>query len=383
MRWLTTVPTNAQLRGGNLLHIFGDLQYDSKMTFGTITSAGGGNYRSILLCGNNIDSIITNTAINNTINVVLESFSDYRIVGNYTGLLNGGDFSRMRMLADTLRPTDGFAMSNGNFDGTQIYISGGSWAFYMRNNSASAVSYSGNATVHWTQVATQSSYSFYGGYLPNLIVYGGMNSTYGNVFITGNLTLKKNAFMYMGNTQFGGSERGQLQVIGGLNGANGNVIMEEGSNLVFTSLGGTSSFLRVLGNFTANGSCQKNVSITTHDGAPLQGGFSVAGAVNISYANIQGMRNISPAPNSLISVSNSSDGGNNTGWSFNTASTQTFYWRARRGNPTVFAGDWYNPGHWTTNPANLVGDSLCVPSLFDDIVFDHCFDAFSGNFLIR
>jgi hypothetical protein len=218
MRWLTTVPANAQLRGGNLLHIFGDLQYDSKMTFGTITSAGGGNYRSILLCGNNIDSIITNTAVNNTINVLLETYSDYRIVGNYTGLLNGGQFSRMRMLADTLRPTDGFAISYGNFDGTQIYISGGSWAFYMRNNSASAVSYSGNATVHWTQVATQSSYSFYGGYLPNLIVYGGMNSNYGNVFITGNLTLKKNAFMYMGNTQFGGSERGQLQVIGGLNG---------------------------------------------------------------------------------------------------------------------------------------------------------------------
>ena len=380
MRWLTTVPTNAQLRGGNLLHIFGDLQYDSKMTFGTITSAVGGNYRSLLLCGNNIDSIITNSAINNTINVLLESYSDYRIVGNYTGLLNGGEFSRMRMLADTLRPTDGFAMSFGNFDGTQIYISGGSWAFYMRNHSASAISYSGNATVHWTQVATQSQYSFYGGYLPNLIVYGGMNSNYSNVYITGNLTLKKNAFMYMGNTQFGGTERGQLHVIGGLNGANGNLIMEEGSNLVFTSLGGTNSFLRVLGNFTANGSCQKNVSITTHDGAPLQGGFSVAGAVNISYANIQGMRNISPAPNSLISVSNSSDGGNNTGWTFNTASTQTYYWRALRGNPTVFAGDWYNSGHWTTNPANLVGDSLCVPSLYDDVVFDSLsFSAVSNN----
>jgi hypothetical protein len=379
MRWLTTVPANAQLRGGNLLHIFGDLQYDSKMTFGSITGVGG-NARAILLCGNSPDSIITNSATNNTISVVLESYSDYRIIGNYTGLLNGGELSRMRMLADTLRPTNDFAISNANFDGTQIYISGGSWAFYMRDHSASAISYSGNATVHWTQVATQNQYSFFGGYLPNLIVYGGMNSNYSNVYIRGNLTLKKNAVMYMGNTQFGGNVSAQLRVIGGLNGANGSVIMEEGSNLVFTSFGGTNSLFQVLGNFTANGSCQKNVSITTHDGAPLQGGFSVAGAVNISYANIQGMRNLSPAPNSLISVTNSTDAGNNTGWTFNTASTQTYYWRARRGNPTVYAGDWYDSRHWTTNPANLTGDSLCVPGLNDDVVFDSLsFSAFSNN----
>jgi hypothetical protein len=36
MTWLTTIPQNAQLRGGNLLQVFGDLRYDRKMTFGQV-----------------------------------------------------------------------------------------------------------------------------------------------------------------------------------------------------------------------------------------------------------------------------------------------------------------------------------------------------------
>lgn len=55
MRWLSTIPTNAQLRGGNYLRIYGDLEYDPKMTFGNIIGVGG-NYRSLILCGNGPDS---------------------------------------------------------------------------------------------------------------------------------------------------------------------------------------------------------------------------------------------------------------------------------------------------------------------------------------
>jgi hypothetical protein len=378
MTWLSSIPTSARLSGGNLLQVFGDLRYDSKMTFGAISGVGG-NYRAILLCGSGPDTVITNAAVNNTISVILDNFSDYRIIGNYSGLITCGDFSRLRMAADTLRPSADFAICYGNLDGTQIYINTGSWAFYMRDHGATAINYTGNTTIHWTQPVNSSGYSVYGGYLPNLIVYGGMKSNYSNLYIRGNLTLKQDALMVMGNTQYGGNVAAALRVIGGLNGANGDVVMEEGSSLVFSSFGGTGSRLEVAGNFTANGSCRKNISILTHDGNPLNGGFRVNGAVNISFANILGMPNVSPAPNTNINVTNSTNSGNNSGWTFNTGSSQTFYWRARRGNPTLYTGNWSDPGHWTTVQSNTMGDSLCVPSPIDDVVFDNLSYSASSN----
>lgn len=377
MRWLATIPNNAQLRAGNMLRVYGHLEYDPKMTFGNITGVGG-NYRYILLSGPS-HTVTTKGAVNNTISVIIESYADYTFVGNYSGLITGGQWSRMRMGADTLRPYNGFSMHYGNFAGTQIYITGGSWAFHQKDHGATAITYSGNSTVHWQHTSTGTYYAFYGGYLPNLIVYTRMPVNYNNIYIRGNLTLKEDAVFYTGNTQYAGNTNGALRVIGGLNGAAGNVTMEAGSQLVLTSFGAASSLVNVAGSFTAIGNCQKNVFIGTHDGAPLQGGFSVAGATNISFATIQGLPNISPAPNTTIAAVNSIDAGNNTNWSFVPGASQTFYWRAKRGAPTNFVGDWSDPGYWTTNPANLVGDSACMPSAVDDVVFDALSFSASSN----
>jgi hypothetical protein len=375
MRWLPSIPVNARLSGGNILRIYGDLEYDSKMIFGNITGAGG-NYRSMVLCGNAPNTITTNGAVNNNIQVILEAYSDYQIVGNYTGLINGGEFSRMRMGADTLRPTNTFYMHYGNFDGTQIYITNGSWAFQQRNAAPTAITYTGDATVHWQHTRTSFFYAINGAYLPNLIVYTRMPSSYTNIYVRGNLTLKEDATVYLGNTQIGGTVSASLRVIGGLNGAAGDVTLEAGSSLFFTSYGGTSSRLEVAGSFTALGTCTKPVTIATHDGQSLQGGVSILGAVNIDYANITGLPNISPAPNAMITATNSFDGGNNTNWNFVPGGSQIFYWRANSANPADFVGDWTEPAHWTTDPTSPVGDNLCIPTAVDDVVFDAM--SFSG-----
>lgn len=369
MRWLASIPNNAQLRGGNNLRVYGDLEYDTKMTFGAITGVGG-NYRSLVMCGSAPDSIITKGVVNNTISVQLEAYSDYRIIGNYTGLLNGGLYSRMRMAADTLRPTNGLNMHFANFDGTQIMITSGSWALYHHDHSAGAITYTGNSTVHWQHTGTGFFYAFYGGYLPNLIVYTRMPSSYTNIYVRGNMTLKQDAIAYMGNTQIGGAQPTALRIIGGLNGAAGDLTMEAGSNLIFSSFGGTASRLEIAGSLNMLGTCQKSVSLSTHNSAVLQGGVSVLGSTNINFANIVGLPNVSPAPNATINAFNSIDGGNNSGWNFTAGGSQTFYWRANSAAPSNFVGDWSNAQHWTTNPANLVGDNACVPSAADDVVFD-------------
>lgn len=363
MVWLPSIPTGARLRVANALSVFGDLRYDSKMTF---AAAGA---RQIWLCGRNPDTIAANGAVNTPIRVSVEMYGDYRIVGNYRGWILGDQGSYLRMQADTLRPTTAFSVHFADFHGTQLYIvEGGSWAYYQFDHSATAINYSGNATVHWEHNAPIDWYSFYGGYLPNLVVSGRINAAYHNVFIRGNLTLRENATMILGNTQFGGTTDGNLRVIGGLNGAAGDVLMQAGSSLVCTPYLG--SRVIISGGLTAVGNCQKNVFIGTVNGLPLPGGFSVAGAVDVQFANIQGLGNVSPAPNTNISAFNSIDLGNNTNWTFTAAASQTFYWRAHQDDATDFIGLWSDPAHWTTNPASPVGDSACVPSAVDDVVFD-------------
>ncbi len=376
MQWLPSINAGARLTGGNILSVFGDLRYDSKMTF-----ANSGTHRQILLCGSAPDTLAANGAVNTAIRTSIDMYADYHIVGNYRGLITGEQNSYMRMQADTLRPTSAFAVHKADFHGTQLYITnGGSWAYYQHDHSATAINYSGNATVHWEHNAPIDWYSFYGGYLPNLIVYGRINASYHDMFIRGNLTLRENAVMYLGNTQFGGGTGASLRVIGGLNGAAGDVLLQMGSSLVFTPYGtATASRATIAGSLTAVGNCQKTVFIGTSNGMPLPGGFSVAGAVDVQFANIQGLGNISPAPNATLLAQNSIDLGNNTNWTFTSAASQTFYWRAHISNSSDFVGLWSDPGHWTTNPASPVGDSACLPSAADDVVFDAMSFSLSSN----
>lgn len=132
------------------------------------------------------------------------------------------------------------------------------------------------------------------------------------------------------------------------------------------------SKINVVGTLNAVGNCQEPITIRTFNGNPMT--LSV-GASNIEYAFIEGMDNTG---NPVINAVNSVDGGGNSNINFTTsAAATTLYWRAHYSNASNFEGDWSDPGHWTSNPASLVGDSICVPSTADTVVFDAL--SFSGT----
>jgi hypothetical protein len=364
MRWLPTVSSAANIRmNAGYLSLFGSLEWSAAMT----TSSFYGNY-SVLMCSPNQDSIITNGAINNSFYVSLENNADYHIHGNFTGRIWGGPNSQLRMAAHELRPTVDFNFSRANFNGTQIYTNTGV------NNGCAAISYTGAATWHFLPIPAGTVGYAWVCTLPEVIMYP--TSSYyiynGTINILGNLNIQEDARFMLGTpNQYAGS----LNVVGGLNGAAGNVTVNRGGELSFVNF--TNSSSRIAGSFNLLGDCQKTASLLTQNGQILSGGFRVAGAVNIQNAYIRGINNTSLAPNVLITTTNTLDAGNNSNFTFVAPSSQTYYWRARNGSPTVFAGSWATAGHWTTNPANLTGDNSCVPSGFDDVVFDAL--SFSGT----
>jgi hypothetical protein len=125
------------------------------------------------------------------------------------------------------------------------------------------------------------------------------------------------------------------------------------------------SKIEVAGTLNAVGNCKEPITIRTFNGNPMT--LSV-GASNIEYAFIEGMDN---SGNTAINATNSVDGGGNSSINFTTFGTATtLYWRAHYSDAANFEGDWNDPGHWTINPASLVGDSSCVPSTADTVVFD-------------
>ncbi len=360
MRWLPTVAATAEIQLSSVMHLFGTLEWAATMTAARFV---GGNY--MMLCSQTQDSIISNGAINNTINIHLDNDADYRIFGNYQGLIGGGPGCMMRAAATDLRPFGVFYFSRAVFDGTQVYVSS------QTLNQGATVVYSGNATFHLQTPGSE----LWMNHLPNVIVYSNaVWQAWPDFRITGNLELQEDATAFIGvPTQ----RTSQLNVVGGLNGAAGNASLQRGSRLIFANFNNTSALIQ--GNLTLAGDCQKMASIQTFDGQPMNGatGFRLIGSYSIQNAYIQGMKNTSAAPNASISALNSIDGSNNTNVVFTASASNTYYWRALTSDPTDFTGNWSDAGHWTTNPANLTGDNGCVPSGFDDVVFDNL--SFSGS----
>ncbi len=153
----------------------------------------------------------------------------------------------------------------------------------------------------------------------------------------------------------------------------GNLSLTAGKSYIFPSgtvNGGTApKYVRVGGNFLAQGTCQGG-SIVFGGANSQQTQFTVNGAVNVNNALIFGMNSTTPD-----TAYNSVNLSNNTNWFFfSTAVGSTFYWRKKKGaslsSSASWFGDWSDPGYWTTNAANTEGDSLCLPSPIDKVIFD-------------
>jgi hypothetical protein len=145
-----------------------------------------------------------------------------------------------------------------------------------------------------------------------------------------------------------------------------------GNDYTFSSAAGSS--VTVAGDLNAIGNCAESIYLQTTGYATGIVPFTVTGTANIDFASVSGLDNTG---NPVINVTNSIDAGNNTNFNFTLGTGTTFYWRALSSDATDFEGNWSDPGHWTTNPASLVGDSACAPTVLDSVIFDN--NSFSGT----
>ncbi|MFT3908388.1 MAG: hypothetical protein QM737_03105 [Ferruginibacter sp.] len=112
------------------------------------------------------------------------------------------------------------------------------------------------------------------------------------------------------------------------------------------------------GTFGANGTCAAPITITTESPGYTTTIVHPAGNVNCSYVVL---RDINATGGANFTASNSTDLGNNTGWIFNAAVPQHFYWIGNSGN-------WDDVNHWSlTSGGTSAG---CAPGQYDNVFFD-------------
>ncbi|MFH0894038.1 MAG: hypothetical protein V2A54_06350, partial [Bacteroidota bacterium] len=134
----------------------------------------------------------------------------------------------------------------------------------------------------------------------------------------------------------------------------GNLVFNAGKTV---SLEAGSTQTITLG-INAAGTCGSYITfISTAEGS--QATISkTAGAINISYCKLIDMKAIGGA---TFNATNSTDMGNNTGWTITSPAATTYYWVGGTGN-------WNNPAHWSTASGGPAG--TCLPAWSDNVVFD-------------
>lgn len=251
--------------------------------------------------------------------------------------------------------TTGWAAGRRVLDNARVHMENGWPCYYELDNSL--VSYTNNA---YFTFQTNNLKTVGGSQLATSVILG--TGVRGSFTILGDLFVKANNEYAM--EPWYPNSVSQIQV-------NGNVVFDPGTTQRFG--GGAGSFFRANGNVTALGTCSQPITFGTANGNPAE--FRALGTVSIDNAFIQNMT--VPAANAFT-VLNSTDGGGNTNVNFAVGGAgTTFYWRANRLSSAVFVGNWSNPDHWTTNPANTVGDGGCIPSIRDNVIFDNM--SFSGG----
>ena len=150
---------------------------------------------------------------------------------------------------------------------------------------------------------------------------------------------------------------------------NGDLNLNSGKTYEF----GVNTKLMVTGTVNSSAPCfSQPITIKGINGNTFNTDFQ--GPLNFAFTLIGNSNSLAPH-----TVNNCSDLGGNTNWTFNPpATTFTYYWRALSGSGgTVYSNNWNTPGHWTTNPADIEGNSTCIPGPYDNVVFDN--KSFSGG----
>lgn len=132
-----------------------------------------------------------------------------------------------------------------------------------------------------------------------------------------------------------------------------------GGQYTFNNINGTYYF-KINQNITANPSCSGTIAYLNSTNLNLQMPFSINGGTTVNFPGYKflGIRLTGGA-----SVTAAVDGGNNTGnISYTGVTAKTFY---RIGG----GGNWYDGAKWSLDSVNRT-PANCVPTIYDDVIFD-------------
>ncbi len=404
MRWASSVDNRIEFYTylytrltTRILNIFGTIELSPDMRVGCVG-------RSWVLWGTTNDSIITNNVyIGNS--VYLRRYSEYEVAGNYQGralYATAGSFLKSN---DNRLDLGLFGVDRRQMNNVEVNLTHDrAYAFRDYGSFDLATSYTGNTTFHFWgdrrfyncngNATGDGRVYLYGqtgtnaAHLPNTIIHGDLYGIIYNITVHGDFLLKGNGRFTHSTITSNVFKR--ILVLGDQPSGsyNGDMTLTAGKNYIFDSYYanyynptsiyfGRNSRVEVQGTLTALGTCEEPISIRTKAGQPMTWDLNL---VNIENTYLEGVDNI----NAPFNVVNSVDGGGNSNINFLTSGTgNTLYWRAHYSDASDFEGIWQDPGHWTTNPASLIGDSSCIPSTLDTVIFDNrSFSATSNDIVI-
>ncbi|MFN9381433.1 MAG: hypothetical protein ACK6BQ_15945, partial [Bacteroidota bacterium] len=119
---------------------------------------------------------------------------------------------------------------------------------------------------------------------------------------------------------------------------------------------------------SAQGDCANPIQILSGSGGVKTNFIANAGVLTGDYLSI---RDVSATGGATFNANNSSDLGNNNGWTITPKANNKLYWVGG-------SGDWFDPKHWASTSGGAVGS--CVPTAGDDVFFDaNSFPAAGGT----
>lgn len=342
----TSIPANFKLTIYYPLGVMGNVNLANNG--GAEILGGSAGYlmvRGLHLYGTS-NTITTNTVPIKT-GITLCSSADYTFADSlYTNQLKTYSGSTLRSQNIGMSLSHFWGAANRFMDNTQVHFRGTGWPIFY-NSGGSIVSYTNNTSFHFDHVGGGAK--TISGHLPNVYIAAGARDLRISGRVEGNLHFLGDAQLY----RPGSYNTSNLTI-------DNSVYIATGAALAMR--GGT---LHILQNLNASGDCRNYGLIQSDIGTT---NIQIDGTANVTNVTFN---NINQTGASAINVLNCVDAGGNSGINFSSSTTsQTYYWRAHASNAADFEGNWSDPGHWTTNPSNTQGDSLCIPTLSDHVIFD-------------
>lgn len=342
----TSIPVNFKLNISYPLGVMGNVNLANNGVAEIIGgSAGYLITRGVHLYGTGNTFTSNNVAIQT--GILFNSSADYTFTDSlYSQTIKMYTGSTIRTQNIGMSISRFWGMSNRFMDNTQVHFRSTGWPVCYQSG-ANFVSYTNNTSFHFDHVGNGAK--TISGLLPNVYVAAGSRDLRISGTIEGDLHFLGDAQLY----RPGSYNTSNMTINNSIFIATGAAIATRGGTITI------GQDLNASGGCTNYGLIQSDIGTTN---------IAVNGVANVNNVTFSNINQTGPA---TINVVNSTDAGGNSGINFLVgAAPQTYYWRAHHSNPADFAGDWSDPGHWTTTSGNAQGDSLCIPTLIDDVIFD-------------